>query len=427
MKVSVTYCNHETTSVSLREKIAFASDDDFARGYEIIRSQFPNHECVIVSTCNRIEFYLATDQQEITCPSVDDFVKTISLIHDVSPEDYQTAFRQQCDDHCLLHLFEVASSLDSMVLGEDQIVHQVKASYLKAQNYMAVGTGLHHLFQSALNVASTVRKKTRLSEGKTSIASVAVGEFGRSIFADYTDKQVLVIGAGEMAEEALNYLRDAGVRNTIVINRTYEKAIKLAETFGGTTAPFEDLDKYLASADIIIAATGAPSAWLTAERVSLARKANRTKTQFILDLGAPRDFADDVGRLDDNLFLYNIDDLEEVCQKNRELRVKEVAKARKMIEDAAAKCLAQLRQRNAAPVIANLRTRWEQIGKSEYDRLTSKLSHLPAEDLKQVEIAVDRIINKLLHTPIEAIRKQSLEESHESFVDTLKRLFHLTD
>ncbi len=411
----------------MREKIAFSSDEHLARGYATIREHFPNHECVIVSTCNRIEFYLATDQNDAKHPLLDQFVHTICQIHQADPNDYHEVFRQHCDDACLLHLFEVASSLDSMVLGEDQIVNQVKTAYQKAQAYMAVGTGLHHLFQAALNIASSVRKKTRLSEGKTSIASVAVGEFGKSIFADYSGKQVLVIGAGEMAEEALNYLREEGIRNTVVINRTFEKARKLAETFGGVTAPFEDLDLYLASADIIIAATGAPSAWLDAPRIAKARKANRTKSQFILDLGAPRDFTDDVGRLDDNLFLYNIDDLEEVCQRNRELRVKEVAKARKLIEEAAAKCLAQLRQRHAAPVIANLRTRWEEIGRAEYDRLTGKLSHLAPEDLKQIEISIDRIINKLLHSPMETLRQQSLEETHESFVDTLKRLFHLTD
>ncbi len=416
----------------MREKLAFSSEPHFEQGYQFLRDVYPGVECVIVSTCNRIEIYMASDSSRGgegsgVIPSVDQLVSALCEFHHISIDGCPSLFRQLQQQECLQHLFEVSSSLDSMVLGEDQIVYQVKTCYERAHRYLMVGPGLHHLFQSALNVASLIRKKTRLSEGKTSIASVAVGDFGKSIFDDYVGKHVLVIGAGEMAQEALQYLHADGIQEITVINRTHERAIALAERFGGRTAAMEDLDRYLADADIIVTATGAPAAWIDAERMKLARKANRGKTQFVLDLGAPRDFLPDAGKIDDNLFLFNIDDLNAVCQKNRQLRAREVERARKLISEQVGRCLDQLRQRHAAPIIQTLRNSWQEIGHSEFERLAGKLSHLAPEDLSQIEMTIERVLNKLLHHPMEALRQQSLEESHESFVETLKRLFRLTD
>ena len=232
-----------------------------------------------------------------------------------------------------------------MVLGEPQIVNQVKEAYELAQQNESCGPLTHLLFQGAIRVSSRVRTETKLSEGRVSIASVAVGDFARSIFDRFDDKQVLIIGAGEMAEETLRYLKEEGVNKISVVNRSQEHGEQLAATWGGTAYPLEELDHWLTKADVIVSTTGATQTLVTVDHFREVRQTSGSHPVFILDLGAPRDFAPGVGEIDENIFLYDIDDLEATCEVNRRKRRQEVQIAEKIIGEETDKFMGDLNHR----------------------------------------------------------------------------------
>jgi glutamyl-tRNA reductase len=271
-----------------------------------------------------------------------------------------------------------------------------------------------------------VRTDTRLAEGKVSIASVAVGEFAKSIFDHFTDKLVLVIGAGEMAEETLRYLKDEGVREIVVVNRSLERAKRLADEWGGKIAPWADLNQWLATADVIVSTTGADKPIIDAELFKKVRSKSAGRTAFILDLGAPRDFTTSVGNLD-NVFLYDIDSLKKTCEENRKARTREIEKARRIIEDEAAKFMAEFYRRASGEVVTRLMQDWHGVSKEELDRLFGKLPHLDQKEREQIERTVERIVNKLLHPPLEALKDEAREGTPHGLINALKRLFGLHD
>ena len=221
MNLIVLYCTHQTTSLAVRERLAFATREQLTSGYSDLRRRFPESEVVILSTCNRVELYLAhsSEDAEKTQQLLTQF---LSEFHDIALDDFIGEISASSGTEAVSHLFEVVSSLNSMVLGEPQIVNQVKEAYRMAEEHAACGPLIHSLFQSAIRVSARVRSETRLSEGRVSIASVAVGDFAKSIFDNFSDKLVLTIGAGEMAEETLRYLKDEGARRVVVINRINE-------------------------------------------------------------------------------------------------------------------------------------------------------------------------------------------------------------
>ncbi len=236
MILQVVYCNHETADLSVRERLAFSSEEEVLRAYDVLRVRFPASEHVVISTCNRIELYSA-QEDPADAPSSVDLARFFADFHQLPAELFFDDLLERSGSDAVRHLFEVASSIDSMVLGENQIVNQVKSAYELAGRGNAHGPLMNALFQRALTVSRRVRNETRLSEGRTSIASVAVGEFGRNIFDRFDDKVVLVIGAGEMAEETLRYLQKEGAREITVCNRTAERSQRLVDEFGGHSAP----------------------------------------------------------------------------------------------------------------------------------------------------------------------------------------------
>jgi glutamyl-tRNA reductase len=276
MNVQVVYCSHQTTSLAVRERLAFASGEQLTRAYESLRTTFPNSEHVVLSTCNRVEIYTAQDgpgQDDAGPPPTEDQVaEFLSQFHGVPRDDLCGTLLAQKGPEAVRHLFEVSSSLDSMVLGEPQIVNQVMEAYRVAQENDACGPLTHALFQGAMRVSARVRSETTLAEGRVSIASVAVGDFGKSIFDRFHDKTVVVIGAGEMAEETLRYLKDEGVREIVVINRSLDRAERLAADWGGTARPFDELDAWMAKADVIVSTTGAARPIVDAARFAAVRR-----------------------------------------------------------------------------------------------------------------------------------------------------------
>ncbi len=424
MNVQVVYCNHQTADVSVREKLAFTSEDDLLRAYDVLRQRFPSSEHVVVSTCNRVELYTAQENAD-DAPSSDELATFFSDFHHVPVETFLGDLLERTGAEAVRHLFEVACSVDSMVLGESQIVSQVKSAYEVATKGNANGPLTNALFQRALNVSRRVRTETRLSDGRISIASVAVGEFGRNIFDRFDDKTILVIGAGEMAEETLRYLQNEGVGQIVVVNRTQERAEQLASQFGGRAAAWGHLDAWLGRADVIVSTTGADQPIVDASRFRAARRQSQGQPVFILDLAAPRDFAANVSDVDPGVFLYDIDDLERTCEQNRSARATEVNRARAIVEEETSRFMHDIYHKATGPIVQRLRERWHDVSRQELDVLYRKLPDLSADDQQAIDKTVERIVNKLLHPPLETLRDEAREGTPHGLLDAIMRLFHL--
>ena len=354
-------------------------------------------------------------------------MKFVSEFHCLPSDAFVNSVIYQHGEQAVEHLFEVVCSLDSMVLGEPQIVQQVKEAYRFAHQNNACGLLTNMLFQQALKVSGRVRTETRLSEGRVSIASVAVGDFGRSIFTRFDNKTVLVIGAGAMAEETLRYLKDEGVKKIVVINRNRDRADALASQFGGTTETFESLDTWLGKADVIVSTTGATETLVDRERFAKVRSQTERKPVFILDLGAPRDFSPDVRRVDDQVFLFDIDALEATCEQNRELRKSEIVRAREIIAQQTERFMHEFYHRATGPVIQQLRDQMGDISRSELDLLFRRMPGLGDIERAAIEKTVHRIINKLLHPPLETLKGEAKSGTPHGLLDAIRRLFNLAD
>ncbi|MFN8706592.1 MAG: glutamyl-tRNA reductase [Planctomyces sp.] len=422
MNVLVVSCNHHNAGVQLREKLAFSNPVQLSSAYQLWKQTHPDSEIVVLSTCNRVELY-AADEAEDGGVTFNDMTAFISTFHDIPLSEFVPSVLTETGPKAVAHLFEVACSLDSMVLGEPQIVNQVKEAYRIAQEHNACGPLTNVLFQQALNVSARVRTETRLAEGRVSIASVAVGEFGRSIFSRFDNKVVLIIGAGEMAEETLQYLRSEGVQRIVVANRSPERAQRLASEFGGEAVPFEQLDDWMARADVIVSTTGSDDILISRKRFESVRKRTHQHPVFILDLAAPRDFDPTIADVDDNVFLYDIDALEETCSKNRELRKAEVQRAMEMIQEQTSRFMQEIYHRATGPVIHRLREHWNEISRSELERMYRKLPDLNDEQRGAIEATIQRIVNKLLHPPLEALKDEAREGTPEGLLQAIRRLF----
>lgn len=314
-----------------------------------------------------------------------------------------------------------------MVLGEPQIVSQVKDAYRIATENDACGPLTNVLFQRAIGVSGRVRSETKLAEGRVSIASVAVGEFGRSIFTRFDDKTVLIIGAGEMAEETLRYLKDEGVGKIVVVNRSFDRATALAAEWGGIARPMDELNSAMSEADVIVSTTGAREPIVDKDRFKTVRIISGSKPVFILDLGAPRDFTSDVASIDDNVFLYDIDDLESTCARNRKLRESELRKAETIVDDETEKFMHDIYHRATGPIIKRLRQQWHEISRSELEILFKRMPDLAEKDRKSIEKSIDRIVNKLLHPPLETLKDEAKEGTPHGLLDAIKQLFKLRE
>lgn len=423
MNLLALYCTHQTTPLAIRERLAFATREQLGRAYAELRRRFPESEAVVLSTCNRVELYLAHPQDDAE-QTRQQLAQFLSEFHGVPLDEFVGELQAAAGSEAVWHLFEVISSLDSMVLGEPQIVSQVKEAYRAAEEHGACGPLVHGLFQNAIRVSGRVRSETRLAEGKVSIASVAVGDFAKSIFDHFADKLVLIVGAGEMAEETLRYLKDEGVQEIVVINRSPERAERLAKAWSGRAEPWADLDLWLGKADVIVSTTGAERPIVDAARFRKARAKSGGRAAFVLDLGAPRDFEPSVGDLDD-VFLYDIDSLSRTCEDNRRARFGEIESARQIIADEMAKFMAEYHRRAGGDVVSQLMQDWHAVSKEELDRLFNKQPHLTAKDREAIERTVERIVNKLLHPPLEVLKDESRDGTPHGLLDALKRLFRL--
>jgi len=423
MNLQVVGCSHRNASIAVRERLAF-SPEQTRSALARFRSEFPEVEAVLLSTCNRIELYTASENAE--GPGVDLLAEFLARFHGWEPGALRPLLCRREAEEAIRHLFTVSSSLDSMVVGEPQILFQVKQAYQWAVEGQTAGPLLHTAFQAALRVARRVAGETTIQQRRVSIPSVAVTDFAHQIFERFDDKNVLVLGAGEMAEETLRYLRDEGACDVTIVNRSAERANELARRTGGRTLPWDALTEALAAADVVISTTGAEQPVVGLDRFLAVEAARQRRPLFVLDLAVPRDFEPAVGDRPD-VYLYSIDDLKQVCERNRADRDKELPTARKIVDEETVRFLADWHHRTTGPVLRQLRRDWERSKEEELRRLLNKLPGLDERSREEIRQSFDRLVNKLLHPPMESLRDESRHGIPRTLVEALAKLFQLKE
>jgi glutamyl-tRNA reductase len=423
MNVQVVGCSHHGTSISIRERIAFGPEQT-GEALDHWRRVFRQTEAVLLSTCNRVEIYAAGEAA--SAPTSDQVAGFLARFHKLDPAEVMPHLYHYEGRDAVRHLFTVAASLDSMVVGEPQILAQVKQAYQAAVQHDNAGPLLHSAFQAAVRVARRVAVETAVHQRRVSVPSVAVADFARQIFERFDDKQTLVIGAGEMAEETLRYLREEGAREITVVNRHFQRADDLARQWGGRARPWEELSAAILDADLVISTTGAREPIVTLESYRPIEAARAQRPLLVLDLAVPRDFDPAVGQRPD-VYLYSIDDLQAACRRNRQLRDKELPAAMRIIDQETDRFLGDLYHRATGPVIRQLKEGWEKPKEEELRRLLNKLPDLDPRQREEVRRSFDRLLGKLLHPPLESLREGSRQGVPHALIDALARLFQLRD
>ena len=419
MSVLVVGLSHKTAPVELRER--FALSGEVADAASTGLAERPGiHEACILSTCNRVEFMLRTDepqQAEVELLSYLDEAK-VAPVREAEPHLYRHA-----DRAAVRHIFRVASSLDSMVIGEPQILGQVKEAYNAAKRAGSIRGPLDHLFSAAFRVARRVRNETGIGQLAVSISYVAV-ELARKIFGDLNGLSVLLIGAGKMSEAAARHIHSAGARELIVTNRTYGRAVELAGTYNGSPAPFENLFELLTRVDVVISSTGAPGFVVTKETAQRVSSARRGRPIFLVDIAVPRDIDPQINTLDDT-FVYDIDDLQQVANANLDQRRKEADLAERIVDEEVDKVMQRIRSVQVAPTIVQLQRQLEQIREGELERFKGKLSGLTEEQQAAVDALTRGMMNKIAHPPITEMKRTSDHPHGPSFVEAVRKAFRL--
>ncbi len=424
MKLQMIGCSHHHSSIEMRERLAF-SPDQVGEALAKLRQQYPQVEAVLLSTCNRVEIYTATEEPQWG-PSHEEVAQFMADFHQLPMYEMFDDLFERTGEDAVRHLFTVAASLDSMVVGEPQILSQVKQAYELAKDHQSTGPLTHSIFQTAVKVARRVASETTLHQRRVSIPSVAVGDFASQIFERFDDKRILVIGAGEMAEETLRYLQNEGAHHVTVINRSLDRAEELAQRWQGSAAAWEQLPEQLAAADLVVSTTGASQPIVSLALYKQIEPARYQRPLFILDLAMPRDFDPAIGdRL--GVYLYSIDDLQAACQKNRRDRDRELPSAIHIIEQETGRFMADLHHRATAPIIKRLKEGWQQPKDDELRRLFNKLPELDEKARDEIRQAFERLVNKLLHPPLESLRNEAEKGPPHGLLEALKRLFQLKD
>ena len=416
---------HRTVPLALRERLAFSAEQA-AEALTRFRERFPGREGVLLSTCNRVEFYAAGAEADGPPPPPDQLVSFLAECRGIDASLLTPVLAGDRDEAVVRHLFSVAAGLDSMVLGEPQIVAQVKQAWSLAQESRTSGPLTGEMFQAALRTAKRVATETALGRERISIPSVAVADFASGVFERFDDKRVLLIGAGKMAAETLRYLRAAGARDVLIVNRTAGRAGDLAARLGARAGSFENLSAELAAADLVVSTTGATAPVVSLELFAEVELRRAGRPLVVLDLAVPRDFDPRIGQRP-GVWLYSVDDLAAACAANRKSRQRELPAALTIIDEETQRFMGDLHHRSTAPVIERLRAGWNETGDAELDRLFRRLPGLDDASRAEIRQSFDRYAAKLLHPPLASLRSESRAGPPHGLLDALKRLFDLKD
>ena len=377
-------------------------------------------EGIIVSTCNRVEIYATTRDIAGGIARVKRF---LAEYHHIPLETVEPHLYSYHSEAAIRHVFRVASSLDSMVVGEPQILGQIKTSYGYAAEYKSSGIILNRFLHKAFSVAKRVRTETKIASSAVSVAFAAV-ELAKKILGDLSDKTVMLIGAGEMCELAAKHFLNSGARGVMVTNRTFERAERLAEEFGGEAVKFEALFEHLHRADIVLSSTGAPHIIIGPKDVEEVIRRRRFKPMFFIDIAVPRDIDPKVDDLE-SAYLFTVDDLQEIVQANLAQRNREAEKAEEIIDQEIGQFYKWLSSLEVTPTIVALRTHFDEIRKAELGRTIAGWKDLPPETEKRLDTLTTAIMNKLLHTPTTVLKKAGQGGRVDLYVDAMRQLFDL--
>jgi glutamyl-tRNA reductase len=413
--------SHKTAPIELRERVDFQARG-IARALEAVASSSTAREAVILSTCNRAEVYAACDDLARARADVTAF---IGGFHGVERADIVPHLYDVSDLQVARHLFRVTSGLDSLVVGEPQILGQVKEALTAASEAQTVGPVLNRLFHASFAVGKRVRTETGLGSGAVSIGYAAVA-LAKKIFGEMQGRHVLVIGAGEMGKLTALHMKSQGASQITIISRTMAHAARTAEAIGGSAAPWDEMDTALAASDIIITATGAPSPILTKARIEAVMRRHRNQPLFLVDIAVPRDVEPAASEIE-QVFVYNIDDLQATVRENLARRTSEVARAEAIVGDEVGKFDAWFRSRGAIPTVVALRQRFETIRRSELERLDFKMAALPPDARARVDEITHLIVEKLLLMPTEQLKALGDAQTVGAYAEALTRLFGLAE
>jgi glutamyl-tRNA reductase len=392
--------DYRSAPAAVREALGF-DETQCGPGLDLLARMFPGNEFAILSTCNRVEIYGAGSPEQL--PATDGLTDFLVEFHGIRAEEFSGHLVSFHDEGVVGHLFRVAASLESLVLGEGQILGQVREAYRVASERKTVGPVFHTVFQNALRVGKLVRERTGMDQGKLSVASVAV-DLAREVFDSFDDKTVLVIGAGKMGELTLRHLEELQPGAILVTNRDSQRALAAAARWNGRAVPFDDLGNALVAADLIISTTAAAEPIVTLEQYRQVQRARRNRLALILDIAVPRDFDPRIGELD-QVMLYNIDDLRAQTEQNRLDRQKGVDPALVIIEHETATCYARLRhQHDAGNLLEELGNRADQIRQRELGFLYASRPDLTEADREAIGHMAMRLQNQFLHHPRAAVR-----------------------
>ncbi|HON99371.1 MAG TPA: glutamyl-tRNA reductase [Syntrophales bacterium] len=411
--------NHKTAPLEVRERLSLSCREDVSplgllKGIPSVR------EALYLATCNRVEILaVAADVEEARGELVD-----LILTHGNLPrEELERCLYVHRDETAVRHLFRVAASLDSLIVGEPQILGQVKDAYRDAVDGGTTGLILNRLLHHAFRTAKRVRSETGIAGHAVSVGYAAV-ETAKKIFGGLRKKAVLVVGAGEMSELTARHLLKNGAERVLVANRTYARALDLARELGGEALALERLPEALMEVDIVISSTGAPGYVITREMVAGALRRRRNRLLFLIDIAVPRDIDPEAGELD-NVFLYNMDDLQDVADENMRMRREEAQQAEGIVAEETERFMEWLKTLAVVPTIVALREKVEAIVAGEMERLAVRFKGMSEEDRETLEILVNSIVNKILHDPMTALKEESQEGGGQAYAAALRRLFRL--
>ena len=413
--------SHHSAPVDLRERIDFSRRGVTESLAEL--AEIPEvSEAIVLSTCNRSEIYVASEIPERLREALPAFM---SSFHDVPESELTSHLYSRADAAVARHLFRVTAGLDSLVVGEPQILGQVKDAYTVASERGYTGALLNRLFHWSFGAGKRVRSETGLGEGAVSVSYAAIS-LARKIFGDLRGRRALLVGAGEMAELTATHLRSHQVHRIRVANRTAAHATALAAKVDGEAVPWEDITAELTSTDIVVTATGSATPIVTRVDIEAAMRPRRDRPLFIFDIGLPRDVEPSCAEIE-QVFLYNIDDLRSIVRENLARRQSQVDRAELMVTEEVDRFMKWLRSRAAIPTVVALRRRFEGVRQSELARLEPKLASLPPQSRARVEEITRLLIEKLLSMPTEQLKATADEEAVAAYTDALNRLFQLTE
>lgn len=415
MNFKIIGVNHLSAPIEVRERLAIP-ESQLPDAVRMLVQQPGVEEGMVLSTCNRVELLTSANPGS-------DLRGFLRVYFGVSPDSLNSHIYEFNQSEAVRHVFRVASSLDSMVVGEPQILGQVKEAYALARGLGAIHSALDILLSRAFAVAKRVRTETAIGSSTVSISSVAV-QLAEKIFGSLKGRTIYVVGAGKMAELAVRHLMARGIANIIFSNRTHERALQLADAFGGQAVPFEELQQTADRADIVLTSTGAHEFIFRREHGERLLSRRRNRPMFFIDISVPRNVDPEMNRLD-GMFVYDIDDLQSVAAGNSAERQKEAERAEKIIEAEVERFAARMKSLAVVPTILSIQEQCETIRQAEMDKIRGKLGHLSPDQEAAIDTMTKGIVNKMLHTPITTLKSSASEPEASTIHDIIRRIFNL--